>query len=363
MILKDGKLWLTFARWQKNKVVCRNNVFRLRFVLIATLFLGLVGCAPSEKKGVHPTIVEGKFETPPNGLIYLYSFNNLALQYAGVKVPIDSATVDGHGNFLFRIDLKTPFVFELRTRDQFLSPELFICPGNHLELSFQGSDNHLSVLTNTPEGRETDYILQLIHKFYTDKEVANTYYIGCNYMDGYGFSKYTQQRRREMLRFYLDYFKENAPDKIFDDFARAEIKYQDAAYRAKYIIKKRVKGHIVEADSAFFDFSKPEYLYDSTALNSASYYFFLNLYVLNLYGTKLDQGSFASIDKANLNPSKLKFDLAANYLPPESRKVVQSTIALNNLYPSSNQRLVNCSPDSLIARFIRTNYHEKDSLH
>ena len=183
-------------------------------------------------------------------------------------------------------------------------------------------------------------------------------------MDGYGFSSYTKKRKQEMLDFYKAYFKDEPPVNVFKNFALAEIKYQDAAYRATYIIKKRVKGHVVESDAAFFNFSAPEYLADSTALNSASYYFFLNIYILNLYGTKLD-----------------KFELAEQYLPEASKKVVLSTIALKSMYSSyfandsthastedlytvlKTSKFSDNFVDSLIDRFNRISHHEKDSLH
>lgn len=309
------------------------SLFDIQRSLFIICFLPYcASCNFSGDRDAHATVIKGNIHLPAGSKVYLYAYKNDAEKFLNTKSAADSATVDNNGAYYLSPRWTNSSVFDLRTKNGFLTPELFLCPGDKITLNFTGDNNQPQVELNNNESRYNDYILKMIYKFYDDSDAAMLFYISANYMTGHEFTIYCKKRKEEMLSFYNDYFKNEPVCKIFSDYALAEIKYQDAVYRVKYPIKRRLKGLPIEVDSDYYNFKSPSYLNeDTTAFNSPSYLFFLNLYIKNMYEGKLKNGNYGKIVPGIFNPQVEKFKLADSCLSGLPRKEVEFNIAYNQI--------------------------------
>lgn len=331
--------------------------FRKQWLYILLLLPGWIGtgCDNFPWKNSHLAVLKGNIQLPEGRIIYIYSYSNTAEKYLGIKTVIDSAYVERNGNYSFVLRWNTPSVFDLRAESRdgghsvsiFLTPELYLCPGDNITLNFTGKDNHPEISPTNPAERNNDYLLKMIDKFFNDTAASHEFYIGANYFDCTRFSYYCKSRHAQMDSFYVNYFKKDAPRKDFAHYALADIKYQDAFYRVKYLLKKRLKNQEVSMDSDYYCFTKPSYTNDPDALDSPSYYSFLTNYINNMYGDKLEHGDMSQSDMGVTDPYLIKFELASQYLDSLPRKIVQFNIIYNEITSQINAGVTHYNKDIL----------------
>ncbi len=307
-----------------------------RPVLFGLILLMVCGCRAGNNKKSSEILVHGSFENAARSVIYVFSYPDTNSIYLGLKAIIDSSLVDQRGNYSFHIRAHFPFAFNLETKDSVLVSNLFLTPGDELELNFKGENNQPEIGSSGQASRFNNFLLQLADTFYKDPETRKIYYISTNYMSLPRFTDYCRERMDKQLGFFHRYFKDETLQKEFGDYALHTIRYGIGCDKLMYLWKKRMKQEPVSVDSSWFDFITPAFLENRDALFCPAYIRFLNLYLKDYYERMQEKRLLSGDYSRPPLPAVEKFRLAGQLFHRPFRDVVWLNIITDEMKSSQD---------------------------
>ncbi|MBL7923883.1 MAG: hypothetical protein JNL88_06770 [Bacteroidia bacterium] len=272
-------------------------------------------------------------EFPPAGKVYFMSYPDSVRLFLGRQEAMDSAEVDKNGAFILKPSVRMPAVFSLRCGNMDLAANLLIRPGDKLDFKFSGKDQEAVVDSKGEASDFNAFLLRFIRQFYKEPGVKNQYYIASNYMEPPAFEEYTLGRRDAMLDFYKTDDVGTGKDPLFRDYIHFTIQYEFACDRLMYIWKKRMKGHPVTPDSAYFSFAEPGFIENPKAFVTPSYIRFINLYLKESYESKVERGELPLVKGLALIPSVEKYRMARSGYHSPVQEALLYNLILNDLDP------------------------------
>ena len=259
------------------------------------------------------------------------SFADTIDLYLEKKSALDSSLIDEKGNYTLTLHIKNPCAFNLQCGKKNLAANLFLSPGDNLEMNFIGKNHKPFIKRSGPEAKYNNYLIQFVDSFYNDPVLKPQYYIASNYMDLKQFVSYTDTRKQHQLGFFQSFFKGDSLRPEFRDYAVNTIEYGIAVDRLLYLWKKRMKSEAVNPDSGYYYFATPSYLENKHAFSCPAYIHFLNLYIMDTYVRMLEKGALPEKKSAALIPQVEKYKLAVQLLKPPFRDVVLLGIITNEI--------------------------------
>jgi hypothetical protein len=301
------------------------------------------------------TTINGRIEKHAAGQVYFYSYPDSSALYADQMIIMDSCAVDGNGDYSLAVHPGFSHVFNLEYERKNLVSNFFISSGDKITIDFRGVSFIPEITSKGKASSYNNYLLDFQKAFYTDSAVKQQYYIVSNYFDLQQYARFNDERKHKQLELYRNYFKEDAVDSAFSNYALNSIKYGIAVDRLMYLWKKRMKNEHIDFDPAFLNFETKYFLENKNALIVPAYIRFLNLYVKDLYERKVQDGVYAG---QNQNPFEEKGNLAETYLSLPFREVVLYNLALDDMksVSSENRNSHSVSLDKLVPAFIQK-YH------
>lgn len=255
--------------------------------------------------------IAGKVDLFSVNRLYLLSYKNEIDKYNNLKSIIDSCEIDKDGNFIISYSSGTPGFYDLKNADNILRANLFLQPGDKLNISFKGAENKTEINDATVAGNYNKFLLQFIEHFFQSDEVKHFYYVESNYLNLADYEKYTSKRKIDETDFFNSYYKNVKPDKVFSDFILSEIQYEYYNDNLMLRWKRRMRNQRMTDSTAAYYFLNNAVIEDSLALNSPAYFRFIKLYINDLYAQQVEKGlnpttinSTAAIEKQKIADEK-----------------------------------------------------------
>ena len=304
----------------------------LKTILYLILIFNIsLGCNYQKNDDIHSTIVEGRIQNPLSNKIYFCIYTDSNSLFLGNKTAVDSSQIDDKGFYSFLILNKTPLVFNLESNSKILASNLFLIPGQSLQINFNGINNIPDINTSNKESKYNNFLLQFIDSFYQNKYVYHEYYISTNYMDIHQFTTYNDNRKQKQLNFFTKFFANDSLNTDFKNYAINTINYGIAVDKLMYLWKKRMKSENIFGDSAYFSFETSDFIENKDAFNCPAYIRFLNLYIKDTYERMVEKGELPIDKSEKLKPSVEKFKLAIKLLNKPFRNVVLYNIIYSDM--------------------------------
>jgi len=298
-----------------------------RFLLVGVIFLS--ACTPEHNKETSQTIIKGNIQNSDAGKVYFYSYADSIDLFIERFTAIDSSIVDSEGNFSLELKINQPKVFSLRYGNRDLVSNLFISPGDHLEFKFYGNKFIPIIEPLGEEAKFNIYLLQFSDSFYKEPTRAKEYYIASNYYTAEQYATYNDERKKQMLTFFNNYFRNDSISQKHKSYALYTIHYELASDRLMYLWKKRMKGETYKADSSYYNFNDPAFIQNSDAFITPSYIRFLNLYLNDHYENNIANGKILT-NSQNFHPSAEKYVLSHKLFSGIFLRAVLSRIFYND---------------------------------
>ncbi|HYV90766.1 MAG TPA: hypothetical protein VE978_03250 [Chitinophagales bacterium] len=293
----------------------------IAFSVLISVFI--IAC--SSNKNSNAIIIEGKIPSHGGKKIYLYGFINDTEKYRGIKVLIDSSDISSNGKYFFSIKENTNYLFDLRTKDSIRVTNLFLQPADKLVLNFsKGAQPEIP--GDDACSKYNNYLLQFTDSFYRNPDARGMYYVGSNYLTLPDYHTYTAGRCHQQLLFYQHYFSSNPPDSLFANFAISEINYQYGNDNLLFLWKRRMRGLKAIDDSTSYDFLKLVKIENPGALNSPAYFYFLHLYINELYNQEIERRNLTGVNQTASRVAEEKILLAEKYLTGKFREIAELNI-------------------------------------
>jgi len=325
------------------------------------IVLAISGCQLKRTENYGAMQINGRIKFACNQKIFLLGYPDSVSMFTGKKVVLDTFLINKDGDFYFNIKPSVSNIYELRLADTVLMSDLYLIPNNTLTLHFLKKYDVSRIDTSNITGKCNDYRAKLEYQFYREPQIKQLYYISANYMTVPMFDSFCKDRRTRMLNFYANYFNDKYPDRDFDNYARAELKYQYAIDKLMYLWKKRIKNMDVFPDSIYYDFSVKSYLEDKDALQSQAYFHFLKLYINNIYGEDIVKKSRSLQETQTKNPVIEKYKLAIKNLSIPFRDIVLCNIISGEM---TREEFTSISKSGMVAmkKWFENKYPETDGL-
>lgn len=293
----------------------------------------LCSCQSEKKENAETSTIKGHIQHPIKDKIYFSSYKDSFELYQENKTTLDSALLDQNGNFSFSLKINNPIAFDLESGGKNLGINLFISPGDQLEINYPDTSYTPQINSSTEEGKFNAFLVNFQYKFFRDPEIKNEYYIGSNYMDGHNFATYNDRRKEEQLKFFSSTFEDDSLKKARSEYAMNTVLYGIGVDRLMYVWKKRMKNQTVVLDSNYFDFETKTFLENRDAMNCPAYIHFLKLYVKDSYERSVERGEIP----AEALPQVEKYKLCINLLDKPFSDVVLYNILLSDMHDVSNK--------------------------
>jgi len=296
-------------------------------IVICLLSAAIFISSCSTKKNSAEIVIEGKIIPSGDRKVYLYGFANDTGKYKGKKVLLDSSEVSVSGKYFLSHSDNAGYLFDLKTKYSIQVTNLFLQPGDHLTLNFIKGTNQPEIPGNDACSKYNNYLLQFSDSFYRSPDAKGMYYVGSNYLTLADYHTYTAQRRQQQLQFYSNYFNGNSPDSLFANFAISEINYQFGNDNLLFLWKRRMRGIRAMDDSTSYDFLRSLQIENPQALNSPAYFYFLLLYIDDLYNQGIEKEDPSEIKPKASEVVEDKKLLAEKNLAGKFREIAELNIS------------------------------------
>ncbi|SNC76915.1 Peroxiredoxin [Hymenobacter gelipurpurascens] len=195
------------------------------------------------------------------------------------KEQITYARLDDKGEFRMAVKVEGPVRADLVYGDDVA--DLFLEPGNQLDIRFKGSDMASSVRFKG-RGAETNSYLSEVDERFVENDGFQVLPDNIMLYEP-GFLSFLDYRRKEEQKFLDNYAQDNQLSQAFKDFAKAEIDYSYANDRLTY---QDLREQVVATESrlkmspTYYDFLNDKALINSSsAMGSGMYQEFLLNYI------------------------------------------------------------------------------------
>ncbi len=329
-----------------------------RFLILSVAVIPfLFSCNVKEKISPGSSVVEGRIENASGGKIYFCTYADSMSLYIDNKTALDSSVADKDGHYSFILHNQRPLVFNIQNGNVILANNLFLEPGNRLEINFKGNENKPVITSSGPGSGNNSFLIQFLDSFFYHPEVKNEYYIASNFMDIHQFSLYIESRKQKQLDFFYNYFENDSTNSDFKKYVLNTINYGIGSDKLYYLWKKRMKIENIRGDSAFFSFETKTFIQNPDAMNCPAYIRFLNLYIKDTYERMVEQGEFQQSKTVRLIPQAEKYKLAVRLLERPYRDAVLYNLIhdeMNEIGQKSSTDSVSLnSLDSMIRWFCK----------
>jgi len=326
--------------------------YHSRILFIGVIFLS--ACTTQTKKETSQTVIKGNIQNSKTGKVYFYSYADSIDLFIERFTALDSSLIDADGNFSFELEINQPKVFSLRYGSRDLVSNLFISPGDQLEFKFYGNKFIPIIEPIGEEAKFNIYLLQFSDTFYKEPVRAKEYYIASNYYSADQYAVYNDQRKKQMLVFFNNYFRNDNISKNHRSYALFTIQYELASDQLMYLWKKRMKGEPYTADSSYYNFKNPNFVENADAFISPSYIRFLNLYLNEDYEKNISNGKTLTSSQ-NFHPSAEKYVLAHQLFNGIFLEAILYRIFYNDVKDVTDteitERIISSNIDSLKSEF------------
>lgn len=297
-------------------------IFKCKAALLyicITFFLFFVNrffssCNQSYQVPASDTFIRGNMQFPTGDKLYFLSYSDTANLFLNRKSAIDSSDIDPDGNYIISLHIKSSCAFDLVYGRKKLASNLFMSPGDKIEMNFKGKSFVPYIKRSAPEAKYNTFLLQYLDSFYKNEVLKPQYYIASNYMEVNEFEKYTNMRRNQQLSFFNNFFTGDSIKPAFSNYALNTINYGIAVDRLLYLWKKRMKGHSVTPDSSYWFFKDKVFLENDKALNCPVYIHFLTFYIKEMYSQGIESGALPENKSVDVIPQVEKYKLAVKLL-------------------------------------------------
>jgi len=350
------------------KYICRNIEFIMRTYWNLTFFKAIVllllvsACNSSKKEEVAGTVIKGNIKNAPDSFVYFKTYIDSVDLFLGMKSSLDSARIDGNGNFELHPKVDSVCVFTLVCGNRDLISNALLTENGHLDITFTGKDYSPVILSKNEISDYNTFLLKLIYEFYKKPDIKQEYYIASNYMDAMPYAEYNGKRMDAMLDFYTKNWGNRSSNQLYYDYAVYTMKYECAADRLMFLWKHRMKNLPIDPDSTYFNYTDKKFLNNPQAYISPSYIRFINLYLKDKYETLAVAGkSVPGAEKFAGVPPVQKYMLAASLFDRPVLNAVLTNLLLSDLKDVDNKDL-SSAPSSKNLDSLEMNFKTKYKL-
>lgn len=213
------------------------------------------------------TVVKGIISNPQGNTLDLTFYSDL-ISFKTVRLPVP---VNASGTFNIPLYLDAPKTLIINYGDR--TEQIYIEPGNRLEMFFDGLDTETPALYLGDGAIHNDYLSKANHKLekYTDTQINNQ----IQSLTSDQFKVWIDEMRIKKQMIYDAYPYKAAFSNQFNSYVRSEIDHWWALQLVNYA-KSRI--HLEQDASAFFTFLNGLTIQDDEALCNANYVKFIQEY-------------------------------------------------------------------------------------
>jgi thiol-disulfide isomerase/thioredoxin len=232
------------------------------------------------------------------------------------KEQITYARLDDKGEFRMAVKIEGPVRADLVYGDDVA--DLFLEPGNQMDIRFKGSDMASSVRFKG-RGAETNAYMSEVDERFVENDGFQVLPDNIMLYEP-GFLSFLDYRRKEEQKFLQNYIEDNQVSQAFKDFAKAEIDYSYANDRLTY---QDLREQVVATESrlkmsaTYYDFLNDKALINNpSAMGSGMYQEFLLHYLAESSGKRRTDPDFYQVC----------YDQAKTRLSGEVRPVIMGRV-------------------------------------
>ena len=203
------------------------------FLIIIAIFALLTSCDKSD--GPVPsdeTRITGSLMSFPSFEVSITEDDIYDMNYE-YKVLV-TATVDSTGNFVFQFPLTEPKVVQFRIGNQILIQNLYVYPGDDLKLKIDNRSPESLTIKYEGKSAKANEFHENIKKFFPkDQEFENQLYNP----DLNAFLEWNDNRRKDMLDYYNDYFVKDTVPTMVNVNEISDINFQWAYLKNEWALR------------------------------------------------------------------------------------------------------------------------------